>query len=196
MNAGFASVLILGALAASSASAQTYIGGSFGDSGDMAMRFFGGYAFTPYLSAEIGFGTLGTVSASTGESADLSMADLSLIASRPIGNRFSMHARLGAYYGATEVPTTRAVANDNAVPCPVAPPGFPQPLCPPPASSSERGWQGGHNSDLTYGLGLDYAMTETGTLRIEWQRFQNFGGGGGPKLDVDLFSIGVLVHVQ
>ena len=191
----FASALILGALAASSAWAQAYIGGSFGDSGDLAMRFFGGYAFTPYLAAEIGFGTLGTVATGAGDSADLSFADLSLIASRPIGNRFSMHARLGAYYGATEVPSRVVADTDNTVPCPIAPPGLPQPLCPPPASSSERGWQGGHNSDLTYGLGLDYAMT-AGTLRVEWQRFQNFGGAGGPKLDVDLFSIGVLVHVQ
>jgi hypothetical protein len=39
-------------------------------------------------------------------------------------------------------------------------------------------------------------MTEGGTLRIEWQRYQNLGGGNGPKLDVDLFTIGALIRFE
>ena len=46
---------------------------------------------------------------------------------------------------------------------------------------------------LSYGLGLSYAMTQNGVLRVEWQRFQNFGGG---DLNVDLLSIGALVRFQ
>ena len=71
------------------------------------------------------------------------------------------------------------------------PPGVVAPRCPP----APAGWQSGNNTDITYGLGLSYAMTQTAALRIEWQRFQNFGGGG-PKFDVDLFSIAALVHLQ
>jgi len=190
-------VFVLALFATSPAWAQTYLGGNLGttsypDGSDIGVRFFGGYAFTPHMAAEIGFGTLGTVRSRPGQAADLAMADLSLIASAPIGNRFSLHGRLGAYYGAMQVRGT--VAADNTVPCPIPPPGVAVPPCPPPPA--ERGLQSGYNTDLTYGLGLSYAMTETGTLRVEWQRFQNFGGDNGAKLDVDLVSIGVLVHIQ
>lgn len=170
------------------------------ESRDTAIRLFVGYGFTPHFAAEWGYGTLGTVRASTGESADLAAADLSVVGSWPISTRFSAHARLGVYAGAMEAhPSAGADVEDT---CPAAPPGgLPPgvalpPCAPPSAAPAQRGWQSGNNTDVTYGLGLGYALSEKGVLRLEWQRFQNFGGGGGPKLDVDLFSIGALVHFQ
>ena len=207
-------VFALAALAASSVSAQPYTGLGIGqaryrdacanaaagitcESGDTAIRFLVGYGFTPRFAMELGYGALGSARASTGESADLSAADLSLIGSWPIGNRFSALGRLGVYEGT--MAASHPVANtDDTVPCPAlapgAPPGIVLPPCPPPASSPpQRGWRSGNHADITYGLGLSYAMTETGVLRMEWQRFQNFDGG---DLNVDLLSIGVLVRFQ
>ena len=208
----------LAALAASSASAQPYLGGSIGqaqyrdacagaaagltcESGDSAIRLFVGYSFTPHVAIEWAYSTLGTVRASTGEAADLSAADLSLVGSWPIASHFSVHGRLGIYAGAMDGGTRAAQTDNTTPPCPVlvpgAPPGIVLPPCPPPAPvPPERGWQSGTSTDITYGLGVSYAMTQAAALRVEWQRFPNFGGDGGPKLDVDLFSIGVLVHVQ
>ena len=202
---------VLAVLAASPALAQPYTGGSVGrttsrnacdgaaagitcEDGDSALRLFVGYSFAPHFAVEFGYGTLGTFRASTGETVDLTAADLSLIGSWPISNRFSAHARLGVYAGTMEGNRGGVSSTDNTVPCPIAPPGVPQPACPPPASFPERGWQNGNNTDVTYGLGVSYAMTETGVLRLEWQRFQNLGGGSGPKIDVDLFSLGALVR--
>lgn len=193
-------------LLAESASAQGYLGGSIGKaqytnacdgaaagiscaSGDIGFRFFAGYSFTQHLAVEFGAGMLGTASASTRESVDLSAADLSLIGSWPISSRFSARARLGVYAG--NMWSNGVTSTDNtvpvAVPCPSAgcPPRPPQP-----------GWQPGSNTDATYGLGLGYAITEGGTLRLDWQRFQNLGGGNGAKLDVDLVSIGALVRFE
>jgi opacity protein-like surface antigen len=205
---------VLATLAAASVSAQPYGGGSIGqaqypdacagaagitcDSSDRAIRFFVGYGFTPHFAIEWGYGMLGTLRASTGEAADLSAADLSLIGSWPIVNRFSAQGRLGVYAGTMEGLRAKATTEDTP-PCPLlapgAPPGVVLPPCPPPAPP-QRGWQNGTNTDITYGLGLSYAITQSAALRVEWQRFQNFGGAGGPKLDVDLFSIGAVVHVQ
>ena len=201
----------LATLATSLAWAQPYLGGSIGqaqyrnacagapagitcESGDTAIRFFAGYSFTPHVGVELGYGTLGTVHASTGESIDLSAADLSAIGSWPVGGRLSAQARLGVYRGTTA--GRAATTPDNTLPCPGAPPGGVPPLCPQPSPPPERGWQGGNNTDVTYGLGLTYPTSETGMLRVEWQRFANFGGGNGAKFDTDLLSIGVLVNFR
>jgi opacity protein-like surface antigen len=181
--------ILIAALAASSAWAQAYLGMGIGqakyrnacegapagitcDSGDTGLKLFGGYAFTPNFAVEIGGSSLGTVRASTGESAELQALDLSVIGSWPIGNRVAIYARLGVYEG-----DTQAVS----VPVPAV---FP----PPP----QRGWMSGNNTGSTYGLGASYNMTENASLRLEWQRFADFGVG--PKLDLDVFSIGALMR--
>jgi len=183
----------LATLATSLAWAQPYLGGSIGQaqyrnacagaassiacsSSDTGLRVFGGYRFAPYFAVELGGNWLGTVSASTGESADLEAVDLGALVSWPLGNRFAVQARLGAYYA--NMATNAATV---AVPA----------IFPPPPPPPERGWKEGDNTGVTYGLGASYDLTDQATLRFEWQRFKNLGGGG-PALDVDLFSIGAL----
>lgn len=141
---------------------------------DTSVRFFGGYQLTPYLAGEIGGSLLGSISAATGESADLSAIDFSAIGSWPVGNRFTLLGRFGAYSGRT------ATKGGAALPLP---PGAAQPTV---------GWKGGSSDGLTYGLGASYAFTHTGSFRLEWQHFNNMGGNGGLKFDVDIFSIAAL----
>ena len=184
---------VIAACAVSSAQAQGYMGLSLGqtrypnacdgapasikcDSSDMGFKLFGGYRFHPRFALEAGANMLGTVRASTGEAVDLAALDLSVLGSWPLGNRFALQARLGAYYGdMAATPTTVAVPA----------------IFPPPPPPPQRGWKGGDNTGVTYGLGASYDLTDQGTLRFEWQRFQDLGGGG-PTLDVDLFSVGAL----
>jgi OOP family OmpA-OmpF porin len=184
---------LIAALAVSSAHAQGYMGLGIGqarypnacqgapasitcDSSDMGFRLFGGYRFHPRFALEAGANMLGTVNASTSEAVDLAALDLSVLGSWPIGNRFALQGRLGAYYG-------NMAANAVSVPVPA--------VFPPPPPPPERGWKEGDNTGVTYGLGASYDLTDQATLRFEWQRFKNLGGGG-PTLDVDLFSIGAL----
>jgi OOP family OmpA-OmpF porin len=50
-----------------------------------------------------------------------------------------------------------------------------------------------NNTDLTYGLGVEYGVTRQIALRGEWQRYTDLGGGGfGGKTDLDVTSIGVV----
>ena len=200
MVARLAAALVF-ALATSSAWAQAYVGlalgqaryidpcagaaGSISCSGnDTALRIFGGYRFSRYISVELGGGSLGTIRASSGESADLEAIDLSALVSWPLGNRFALYGRLGVYSG------DMSVTGGNT---PV-PPVFPPP--PPPPSV---GWVQGSSVGATYGLGASYEMTEHVALRLDWQRFDQFGGGDsfgfvGPTFSVDVFSIGAVLR--
>src|SRR5436190_524669 len=161
---------------APSASAQPYVGLALGQaryndacagaassiscsSNDTSFRLFGGYKFNRNFSIELGTNTLGTVRASSGESADFDAIDLSALVSLPLANRFAVYGRLGIYAGDTTATST---------PAPAVPlgPGTPPP--PPP----RVGWTSGSSAGLTYGLGASFEMTQNTVLRLEWQRFE------------------------
>jgi hypothetical protein len=129
------------------------------------------------MNIEAGYAPLGQASASSGETADLSALDLSVIGSWPVGNRFAVHGRVGVYHGEME---------------PSGGPGFlPCINC---AQPPTRGWREGGNEDLTYGFGATYAMTPASAFRLDWQRYEKLGGGGGPTINVDLVSLGLLIR--
>ncbi|TMH82921.1 MAG: hypothetical protein E6H47_13545 [Betaproteobacteria bacterium] len=47
------------------------------------------------------------------------------------------------------------------------------------------------NTDLTFGLGVQYDVSRELGVRGEWQRYKNIGGDNvGGKSDVDVLSIG------
>jgi OOP family OmpA-OmpF porin len=183
---------ILIATAAASAFAEGYLGLSVGqvsykdacpsgitcDTTDTGFKLFGGYQLTPNLAFEAGYSVLGTIGASSGEHADLSAFEVSGVGSWPLGNRFALLGRLGLYYGAMEAP---------AVSAPVTP------VFPPPPPRPSVGWKDGNTTSVTFGLGASYEMTHNATLRLEWQRFKDLGGEDGTKVNVDVFSLG-LVH--
>jgi OOP family OmpA-OmpF porin len=145
---------------------------------DHAFKFFGGYQFTPHLAVELGIGKLGTAKATssgsfgTTETADLSALELTAVGSWPFANRFAIHGKLGVYEGEME-------SKEEAVPA----------VFPPPP---RRGWRSTSSTGLTYGIGASYAVTDKAVLRLEWQRYNQLGGEGAPKLDIDVLSIGAL----
>lgn len=53
------------------------------------------------------------------------------------------------------------------------------------------------NTDLTYGLGLQYDLNKNLGLRGEWQRYPSMGGGAfGDKTDVDVMRVAALWRFQ
>jgi opacity protein-like surface antigen len=194
-------------LVASSAWAQAYVGLALGkakyrdnclgaassitcSSSDTAFRLFGGYKINPYLGFELGASTLGTMRASTGESADLDAIDISALVSWPISSRFAVHGRLGIFSGDM---TTNPSGGGPVPAAPIFPPPPPQPQPP------RVGWSSGNTVGGTYGIGASYAVTPNAVFRLEWQRYEYFGstypfGSVGPTtIGVDVVSIGALL---
>jgi OOP family OmpA-OmpF porin len=52
------------------------------------------------------------------------------------------------------------------------------------------------NSDVTYGLGLQYDFLRNVGVRGEWQRYSKMGGGDVTETDVDVLSVGVVYRFQ
>lgn len=53
------------------------------------------------------------------------------------------------------------------------------------------------NTDLTYGLGLQYDFTRSLGMRGEWQRYPNMGGGNfSSETNVDVLRVGALFRFQ
>lgn len=52
------------------------------------------------------------------------------------------------------------------------------------------------NTDLTYGLGLQYDVLKNVGVRGEWQRYNKMGGGALVETDVDVLSVGVVYRFQ
>lgn len=54
-----------------------------------------------------------------------------------------------------------------------------------------------NNTDLTYGLGVEYGFTRNLAVRGEWQRYTDLGGGGfGAKADLDVAALGVIYRFR
>ena len=52
------------------------------------------------------------------------------------------------------------------------------------------------NTDLTYGVGLQYDVLKNVGVRGEWQRYNKMGGGDIRETDVDVLSVGVIYRFQ
>ena len=158
-------------------------------SDDTTFRVFAGYRINPYLAFELGANTLGTIRASTGETADLDAIDISALGSWPIGNRFAVHGRLGIFSG-----DMTASPGGSPPALPIFPPPPQQP--PPPRVH----WTSGNTVGGTYGFGASYAITPHAVFRLDWQRFEYFGGSdpfgfvGPTTIGVDVLSIAALLQ--
>jgi len=144
------------------------------DNSDTAMRIFAGYEFTRRFAMELGYHDLGTAEARGGgpaavtERADITAIDFTFVGMLPVGNRFSVLARLGFYFGEVEASS------------------------PPPAGAPARGWETRRTNDITYAFGGRYVLTEHAEFRLEYQHFGHLGTGAAPALDIHLFSLGAV----
>lgn len=140
------------------------------DEKDTASRLFGGYQFTPRFAMELGYHDLGTAvahgagPANLTERADITAFDFTFAGMMPVGNRFSLLARLGFYRGDVQAS----------------------------GGSTARGWESRTTTDITYALGGRYVITEHAEFRLEYQHFGHLGTGATPALDIHLFSLGAV----
>src|SRR5690606_11097829 len=112
--------LALVSMPASAQEANFYVSGSLGqmeareacddviiscDDKDTAWRHFAGYQFHPNFAVELGYADLGEVSASApglNASVEATALDLVAVGSIPLGDRFSLFGKVGAYRGEAE----------------------------------------------------------------------------------------------
>jgi OmpA-OmpF porin, OOP family len=165
-----------------------YVGGSFGqsevdiedcgggidcDEKDTAWRIFGGYKINRNFSVEAGYHQLGEARASgPGGNIEFDANALELVAlgALPLGNQFSLYGKAGFYRGETKVTGSTLLTG--------------------PLSIKET------NTDLTYGVGVQYDMSRQLGIRAEWQRYADMGDDSIGKTDVDVMSIGVVFRFQ
>lgn len=51
--------------------------------------------------------------------------------------------------------------------------------------------------DLTFGAGIEYALSRETSVRGEWQRYRDLGGGAITEVsDIDVFSLGVIYRFR
>jgi hypothetical protein len=122
-------------------------GGRGCDSTDFSFGAFGGYQVNRYLSAELGFRSLGKVRAFGGggssDNISATVLDFTGMGIWPIEERFSAYGRLGGYYATLDT-SARGVASQS-------------------------------NSQLTYGGGLQWDFIGGYGVRADWQRYRRVG---------------------
>ena len=143
---------------------------------DLGFKVFGGYQYNKYFAVEGGYFDLGqfgfntsTVPAGT-FSGEIKLKGLNLdaVGILPITDKFSVFGRIGV---------THIQANDSFVGT-----GAVNVLNPSPNS---------RDTNLKVGLGLQYALTDSLTLRSEIERYR-IDDAVGNKGDVDLVSVGLV----
>ena len=165
-----------------------FVGGSYGqsklecdtsgiagvscDDSDTAWRIFGGYQFNKNLAVELGYSALGEASISGGgitATVEAKAWDLVAVGILPITAQFSVFGKLGMYMADSELSSNTPLI--------------------PGASDS--------NTDITYGIGLQYDFNKSLGVRAEYQQYKKVGsddvGGDG---DVDVMSVGVVFRFK
>ena len=176
---------IAGALAASQASAQAYLGGSIGksdiddevttglitsgsvDGKDTGFKIFGGYMFNRNFGVEGAYVDLGEASYSglffgapvTGGKVEINGFNLSAVGAFPVNEQFSVFGKIGLFiWEADASDTTGGV----------------------PFSASTDG------TDVSFGVGVNYNFTRNLGVRAEWEMFKT------DDADATLLSVGVV----
>ena len=149
-------------------------GGLSCDKKDTAFRILGGYQINRNFAAELGYHDLGKVTFSgSGLSANIKASAWELvgIGSYPFASQFSGYGKLGAYHGEAKLSASIAGLGSGSL--------------------KET------NTDLTFGLGVQYDVSRELGVRGEWQRYKNVGGDNtGGKSDVDVLSIGAIYRFR
>jgi len=146
------------------------------DDSHFGFKIFGGYDFNRYFALEGGYFNLGqfgftahTVPAGTlrGD-IKLQGANIDLLGKLPVGEKFSLFARIGLNYAKAKdsFSGTGAVAVIN----------------PSPEKSS---------ANYKFGVGAEYDFTRSFGMRIEAERYR-IDDAVGNKGDIDLFSVGLV----
>jgi OOP family OmpA-OmpF porin len=135
-----------------------------------AFGILGGYQINRNFAAELGYHDLGKVTFSApGVNGNIKASAWELVGlgAYPLANQFSVYGKLGAYHA--ESKSSASIAGLGS------------------GSLKET------NTDLTFGLGVQYDVSRELGVRGEWQRYKNVGGDNtGGKSDIDVLGIGAI----
>ena len=146
------------------------------DDRDIGWKAYGGYQFHPNLAAELGYFDLGKFgfAATTSPAGTLNGrmkvrgANLDLVGTLPLTDRFSAFARAGVIHAQTK----SSFDGTGAV-------------VPTPSQGKET------KTGYKFGLGLEYALTQALAFRAEAERYR-VPDTVGRKANVDLYSLGLV----
>lgn len=171
---------------------SAYTGGAptTADETDTGWKLFGGYQLTRNWGVELAYVDLGKTSTNTratttGVGTDVYRHEyeskgwsIAGVGTAMVSDTFGVFGKLGAFRWDMDSKCSRTSGSVGTG-------------CPAPANRSASG------TDLTYGLGLKYNLTEQTGLRLEWEQFKNVGNAsttgssGTGQADVDLISLGI-----
>ncbi len=167
---------------------------SFEDFDEVSWKLYGGYRFNRYLGIEAMYTDLGSFDreatlsgavdwfapAKLVEETEVTGFGLSLIASYPFSESFSVFAKAGAFSWETETSGNLNIQTDTV--CVIF-------FCTPVAGAGKyRLDESG--TEPVYGLGL---MFDSGalSLRLEWERFTGLAHGFDSETDMDMVNLGI-----
>ena len=165
----FAKALVgAAALAALSAQAGPYVGGSLGatrykgpdiggattDRSSNGGKLYGGYEFNDNIAVEAGYADVGKAKSAAGDVKGHGVY-VDAVGKLPLSQSFSVLGRVGAFNGHSK--------------------------------SSTGGSDSG--TDLKYGAGLQWDMNKQASIRGEWERYRF--KTVGTKADADMLSVGL-----
>lgn len=169
-----------------------YTGGASttSDETDTGWKLFGGYEFTRNWAVELAYVDLGkfltNTRATTGGSTDVYRYEseakgwsIAGVGTAMVSDTFGVFGKLGAFRWDLDQKCSFTNGGGGGTSCTA------------PANRSASG------TDLTYGVGLKYNLTEQTGLRLEWEQFKDVGNdsftgsSGTGQADVDLISLGI-----
>ena len=126
---------------------QASVGVAHCDATSLAWKALGGYQFSRYLGAEVGYSRFGRITFN-GTAGNLYIKSSALeavgIGAYPLNREFSVFAKLGVFNGSQKQNSTVAgLSKDHS------------------------------SNDLTWGLGLRYDITREFAVRAEYQRYED-----------------------
>lgn len=152
------------------------------DQRDPGVKVFAGYRLHRHFALEGGFAWLGEFQATnqvTAPTVGALNADIRVIGLYidavgllPIGERFAAFAKVGAI--GTETRTFRSTSGT---------------VTPAPGSSTNASTD---QANLKFGLGVQYDIGKTVTVRAEWERILNVGDANTGEFDLSVYSVGLL----
>src|SRR6266446_8415830 len=123
------------------------------DTKDTAFRILGGYQINRNFAAELGYHDLGKVKVTGPANFDIKSNAWELVGvgAYPLANQFSVYGKLGLYRGEVKAGASLTGVGSGSI--------------------KET------NTDLTYGLGVQYDISREFGIRGEWQRYGKLAGG-------------------
>lgn len=154
------------------------------DERDPGVKVLGGYRFNRHVAIEGGYAWLGEFQFSNQASAPAAGAQtaqmrviglfVDAVGLLPLGRGFTALAKVGVV--GSEVRTLRTVTGQ---------------VTPAPGLSTTAY---ADEANLKYGLGMQYDLGARAAVRAEWERFVGLGSGQTGEVDLDVYSIGLMLR--